>query len=44
MEGTPQPARIAGSRPRGSGPMEGVPDRVLDGACGDFYYRITTVA
>jgi len=43
MEGAAQPARIAGSRPRRRGPLEGARDRVLDGACGRLYYRVTTV-
>jgi hypothetical protein len=43
MEGSPQPPRIVGPRPRRRGPLEGARDRVLDGACGYFYYRVTTV-
>jgi len=43
MEGAAQPTRIAGSRPRHGGTIERVRDRVLDGACGSFYYRLTTV-
>jgi len=43
MEGSPQPTRIVGTRPRRGGPMEGARDRVLDGACGHLYYRVTTV-
>lgn len=43
MEGSPQPTRIVGTRPRRRGPLEGARDRVLDGACGYFYYRVTTV-
>lgn len=43
MEGAAQPTRIAGPRPRRRGPLQGARDRVLDGACGSFYYRVTTV-
>jgi hypothetical protein len=43
MEGAPQPTRITRPRPRRGGPLEGARDRVLDGACGYFYYRVTTV-
>jgi hypothetical protein len=43
MEGAAQPTRIAGPRPRHGGTIERARDRVLDGACGHFYYRVTTV-
>lgn len=43
MEGSPQPTQIVGMRPRRRGPLEGARDRVLDGAYGSFYYRVTTV-
>jgi hypothetical protein len=43
MEGSPQPTGIVGTRPCRRGPLEGARDRVLDGACGSFYYRVTTV-
>jgi hypothetical protein len=43
MEGAPQLTRIARPRPCSGGPMEGARDRVLDGAYGSFYYRVTTV-
>jgi hypothetical protein len=44
MEGAPQPTRIVGPRPRCGGPMERAPDRILEGPCGYFYYRVTTVS
>jgi hypothetical protein len=44
MEGAPQPTRIVRPRPRHGGPLEGARDRVVDGACGSFYYRVTTVS
>jgi len=43
MEGAPQPTLIVRPRPSHGSPMEGVRDQVLDGACGSFYYRVTTV-
>jgi len=43
MEGAAQPTRIAGPRPRHGGTIKRARDRVLDGACGHFYYRVTTV-
>jgi hypothetical protein len=43
MEGSPQPTRIVGTRPRRRGRLEGARDRVLDGACGYFDYRVTSV-
>jgi len=43
MEGSPQPTRIVGTRPRRHDLLEGARDRVLDGACGSFYYRVTAV-
>jgi hypothetical protein len=44
MEGSPQPTRIVGPRPRHGGAMERARDRVLDGVRGQFYYRVTTVS
>jgi hypothetical protein len=43
MEGASQPTRITGPRPRHGGTIERARDRVLDGACSYFYYRVTTV-
>jgi len=43
MEGAAQPARIAGPRPPNGGTIERARNRVLDGGCGHFYYRVTTV-
>lgn len=43
MEGATPPTWIARPRPRHGGTIERARDRVLDGACSYFCYRVTTV-